>query len=495
MGKSIQNHPVLRQLLRLRYCMEKLQSLDHKLKYQVDRLLQLSNNTPSSKAEIIKTLLRPNLSSLLDDDDDDGAVRRGKGNKKSLPKKKASRQEEEDDESIDDDEVDLDMEDDEDDDDDEEEGDDMDDDDMEDDDEEEDEEQDRTKKDTAVYRAPKVSSVPYPNEKEADKQEKQLHKLKQKMRTSELLQSLQDEFGDIPEQAGSTGMGAVMGDLKRLEEEEDERREFEEERFVRMVRTRKEKQDIKRREKAALKVDNFDDLGDFESLDKLNQLEAIQQGGAGGNTKKASLLSIPLTTNPSNNKSSMKSLQRAAETLQSDKKSSLKRLELLAQEFQRGNNHGDDDDDDEDNDDAFAGGRKRRRAPEGRMHDHDDIAGDEEDDGGVGNVYDDFVSKKQEYQQAKDEHYKPAPRFGGFEENVDEGKKRAASYEIIKNRGLTPHRKKANRNPRVKKREAYDKKVKARKGQVQDVIKGESGRYGGEMSGVKAHLAKSRKLK
>ena len=48
--------------------------------------------------------------------------------------------------------------------------------------------------------------------------------------------------------------------------------------------------------------------------------------------------------------------------------------------------------------------------------------------------------------------------------------KRAATWEIMKNKGLTPHRKKANRNPRVKKKEQYDKKVKARKGQVRDVL-------------------------
>ena len=46
---------------------------------------------------------------------------------------------------------------------------------------------------------------------------------------------------------------------------------------------------------------------------------------------------------------------------------------------------------------------------------------------------------------------------------------RGVSYEIIKNRGLTPHKSKLNRNPRVKKREAYRKAVIRRKGQVVDV--------------------------
>ena len=77
---------------------------------------------------------------------------------------------------------------------------------------------------------------------------------------------------------------------------------------------------------------------------------------------------------------------------------------------------------------------------------------------------------------------------------MDEDKKRAASYEMIKNRGLTPHRKKSNRNPRVKKREAYDKAIIRRRGQVRDVISGGGDSYGGESTGIKSSIAKSRKI-
>lgn len=47
-----------------------------------------------------------------------------------------------------------------------------------------------------------------------------------------------------------------------------------------------------------------------------------------------------------------------------------------------------------------------------------------------------------------------------------ESAKRAITYEMAKNKGLTPHRKKEQRNPRVKHRMKYRKAVIRRKGAV-----------------------------
>ena len=41
-GQSIRDHPVMRQLLELRYAMEKMRGLDGKLKHQIDRLMKQS---------------------------------------------------------------------------------------------------------------------------------------------------------------------------------------------------------------------------------------------------------------------------------------------------------------------------------------------------------------------------------------------------------------------------------------------------------------------
>ncbi|OXU20615.1 hypothetical protein TSAR_014442 [Trichomalopsis sarcophagae] len=86
---------------------------------------------------------------------------------------------------------------------------------------------------------------------------------------------------------------------------------------------------------------------------------------------------------------------------------------------------------------------------------------------------------------------------GNKEENEDQEdteEKRAITYQIAKNRGLTPHRKKEQRNPRVKHRNKYRKAKIRRRGAVREVRK-ETTRYGGEISGIKATVKKSIKLK
>ncbi|KAJ3049616.1 hypothetical protein HK097_009399 [Rhizophlyctis rosea] len=80
-----------------------------------------------------------------------------------------------------------------------------------------------------------------------------------------------------------------------------------------------------------------------------------------------------------------------------------------------------------------------------------------------------------------------------YDENdlTDPSAKRAASYQILKNKGLTPHRNKLQRNPRLKKRVKYEK-AKKRLGSYRAVAVDRSkvGAYSGEKSGIKKDLAK-----
>ncbi|KPP71114.1 something about silencing protein 10-like [Scleropages formosus] len=80
------------------------------------------------------------------------------------------------------------------------------------------------------------------------------------------------------------------------------------------------------------------------------------------------------------------------------------------------------------------------------------------------------------------------------EEDVDPDSKRGITYQMAKNKGLTPKRKKIDRNPRVKHREKFRRAKIRRRGQVQEVHK-EMERYGGEISGIRAGVKKSIKLK
>ncbi|KAM4652623.1 something about silencing protein 10 [Discoglossus pictus] len=79
-------------------------------------------------------------------------------------------------------------------------------------------------------------------------------------------------------------------------------------------------------------------------------------------------------------------------------------------------------------------------------------------------------------------------------EEMDPNAKRAITYQIAKNKGLTPKRKKIDRNPRVKHREKFRRAKISRKGQVREVYT-EKSRYSGELSGIRAGVKKSIKLK
>ncbi|NXM93869.1 SAS10 protein, partial [Sylvia borin] len=79
-------------------------------------------------------------------------------------------------------------------------------------------------------------------------------------------------------------------------------------------------------------------------------------------------------------------------------------------------------------------------------------------------------------------------------EGEDPSKKRGVTYQMIKNKGLTPKRRKIDRNPRVKHREKFRRAKIRRKGQTREVQR-ELHRYAGELSGIRAGVKKSRKLK
>ncbi|PNF29141.1 Something about silencing protein 10 [Cryptotermes secundus] len=95
--------------------------------------------------------------------------------------------------------------------------------------------------------------------------------------------------------------------------------------------------------------------------------------------------------------------------------------------------------------------------------------------------------------KSKDSSGKSEPEEDKEAETKEE-EKRGITYQIAKNKGLTPHRKKEQRNPRVKHRSKFRKAKIRRKGQVREPRK-EIEKYGGEISGIKIGVVKSIKLK
>ncbi|KAG5362725.1 Something about silencing protein 10 [Yarrowia sp. B02] len=122
-------------------------------------------------------------------------------------------------------------------------------------------------------------------------------------------------------------------------------------------------------------------------------------------------------------------------------------------------------------------------------------AGDDDED------VDDFVAalkaKKQQRQADRDamhEVYLDAKKGKIDVDKLDDNGKRAINYQILKNKGLTPHRKKENRNSRVKKRIKYEK-AKKKLASTRAVYKQPTGAYAGEKTGIKKNLARSTKFR
>eukprot|EP00814_Leptocylindrus_danicus_P016495 CAMPEP_0116049060 /NCGR_PEP_ID=MMETSP0321-20121206/29956_1 /TAXON_ID=163516 /ORGANISM="Leptocylindrus danicus var. danicus, Strain B650" /LENGTH=675 /DNA_ID=CAMNT_0003531447 /DNA_START=30 /DNA_END=2054 /DNA_ORIENTATION=+ len=106
--------------------------------------------------------------------------------------------------------------------------------------------------------------------------------------------------------------------------------------------------------------------------------------------------------------------------------------------------------------------------------------------------YESIKKKKRAKREMKKSMYEVAPKYPTLEKTIDG--ERALSKKIMKNRGLVPHKPKINRNPRVKKREQYRKALIRRKGAVREVRTGETANYGGEETGIKSGISRSRKL-
>lgn len=154
-----------------------------------------------------------------------------------------------------------------------------------------------------------------------------------------------------------------------------------------------------------------------------------------------------------------------------------KKLNVIKKmEEEEANLFGDDNDDDDYEDDEE--GRRIEREMEALLKKVKQNEADEELEDEMGDD-----SAEQEEMEQEDE------------DDVDESaKKRKITYQMAKNKGLTPHRKKEQRNPRVKHREKFRKALIRRKGAVR-TVRTELSRYSGEHSGIKATVRKGVQIK
>ncbi|KAK4688376.1 U3 small nucleolar RNA-associated protein 3, partial [Tremellales sp. Uapishka_1] len=137
----------------------------------------------------------------------------------------------------------------------------------------------------------------------------------------------------------------------------------------------------------------------------------------------------------------------------------------------------------------------RKRAREAMGQEEEQHVGGEDD----GDGYYELVKRRrtEEKDTKREEHEtRQAEKLASVYEDESASGPRSLTRAIEKNRGLTPHRSKTGRNPRVKKRLAYEK-AKQKVGSQRAVYKGgqsaQGGAYEGEKTGIST-VVKSRKF-
>ena len=130
----------------------------------------------------------------------------------------------------------------------------------------------------------------------------------------------------------------------------------------------------------------------------------------------------------------------------------------------------------------------------GSDDDKDDEQDLDDDDADLA-FYNKIANSSSEKKKQRRDRYAVAPKFPRPDATVEDGGERAVSRTIMKNRGLVAHKNKLNRNPRVKKREQYRRALIRRKGAVRAIRDPREGHiYGGEETGIKSGLKRSRNL-
>lgn len=109
-----------------------------------------------------------------------------------------------------------------------------------------------------IYQAPRLQAVPYTHDA-THTSEVQQKRLRQRLRAGEIAQALRHEFTETPETEDNQGAGERINatrEYQRMEQRQNEKLRYEEDNFVRLTVTRQEKKERKR-----LQRENYSNLG------------------------------------------------------------------------------------------------------------------------------------------------------------------------------------------------------------------------------------------
>lgn len=149
----------------------------------------------------------------------------------------------------------------------------------------------------------------------------------------------------------------------------------------------------------------------------------------------------------------------------------------------------------EDEADVVIKGKKpKRRNDEDDDEIDSDIASGNEGGHDGDDYYEQVKSAKKAKRQHKDEDHRSKKQVH-FRDiaDLDADQPRPATKSILSNRGLTPHRNRDIKNPRVKQRMRFEKASK-RLGSFRPVHRTNSGPYAGETTGIRSNITRSTKF-
>ncbi|KAF8819615.1 Sas10 C-terminal domain-containing protein [Cardiosporidium cionae] len=187
-GHSVKNHPVIQRLVEFRLIMEKMKPIEQKLRYQIDRLLDLAETSQQNPTIVLK----PRPGALVNvDDDNEGEEEESKILSSSETPA------------------------------------------------------------VAVYKAPKLLPVEYTSQhiSEAEKAEKESERQKIRLRRSEMVHFMREELTDEPEEMGGFDSHTILSKGKNekymaaLRQKQMDREKFEEENLLRLPTTKKDKKE------------------------------------------------------------------------------------------------------------------------------------------------------------------------------------------------------------------------------------------------------------
>ncbi|KAI9494906.1 Sas10/Utp3/C1D family-domain-containing protein [Zychaea mexicana] len=212
-GKSIENHPVVNSLIELRVILDKMKPIENKLKYQIDKLVRTAVMGTQKQPEVGNQdplAFKPNPMNLLARDEE----------------------------------------------------------------EEEEEEEGEEEGKSGVYRPPKLAPVVYDESKgRKSKYEKDQERLRERSSRSRVIRDLMADMNDAPEEVDAMGgVNEGMGYGERFDEQLKEKDDYEENNYVRLAVTRKEKQRLKAKNRMRFETE-FDNLNDFNNLVGIQDVE------------------------------------------------------------------------------------------------------------------------------------------------------------------------------------------------------------------------------